>query len=183
MMGSFNNPPLPVGLPYSGAFVKDNGLYCMNRKIFWDSWLLKQLGKVLKMMELVPDEPVVVYNSSNPDYPWQDGVRLHVGNNSDPDSDYFFQKFDPSSPHRWVGKSRVEKKKVDGDDDDHGFLNETTQSFGDYDFGEGHETVTMIGENVIVIFCGHKHGSRDGRWYVTNLKESRSYIVTNILLR
>ena len=33
----------------------------MSRKIFWDSWLLKQLGKVVKIMDLIPDKRDVIY--------------------------------------------------------------------------------------------------------------------------
>ena len=107
MMGSFQTPPSPVGLPYSGTFVEENCLYCMNRRIFWGSWLLEQLSTVIKMMELVPDTPYVAYNDDDPHFPWVVGVRLHVGNSGGADSDYVFQQSggDPAS-WSWNGNQK-----------------------------------------------------------------------------
>ena len=162
MVGSNKNPLMPVGLSYSGTFVNENGLYCMNRDIFWKSWLLKQFGKVLKSMELIPDEPIVEYDRENRDYPWADEPMFHFGNKHGVESDYVFEDrpFDQASwwifP-RWRGSSRKSEKKVDGDDNDHGWLDESSYSVGDYYFDASHETVTVCGGNVLDIYVGHNH--------------------------
>lgn len=128
MVGSFQNPPSPVGLPYSGTFVEENGLYCMNRKIFWGSWLLKQLGKVIKMMELTPDKPEVSYQADDRDYPWAVGIRLHVGNSSGADSDYVFQQSDnDSNSWSWDGSPKDTENIAYGDGD-HERVHETGRS-------------------------------------------------------
>ena len=88
MLGGFHNPPSQIGLPYTGTFVEENGLYCMSRKIFWESWLLKQLRQVIKMMAIVPDKPDHSYNPEHKPYPWKTGVRLHAGDSGSADSDY-----------------------------------------------------------------------------------------------
>lgn len=151
MVNGFRDQPLAVGLPYSGTFVKDKGLYCMNRKIFWDSWLLKQLGKVLKMMELIPDKPDAKYIPENGDHPWHVGVLLHFGNSSGADSDYVFKdKTTQNMPHKWIGIQRSESRDVPGDGVQATFT-ETSRSFGDYSFGEGHETVAVSGGNDLTI--------------------------------
>ena len=128
MVGSFQTPPSPVGLPYSGTFVEENCLYCMNSRIFWGSWLLKQLSAVIKMMELVPDTPYVAYNDDDPHFPWVVGVRLHVGNSGGADSDYVFQQSggDPAS-WSWYGNQKDSEDIAYGGGD-HERVHETGRS-------------------------------------------------------
>lgn len=158
MVNDFRDQPSAVGLPYSGTFVKENGLYCMNRKIFWDSWLLKQLGKVLKMIELIPDKPDVFYIPENEPTPWRMGVLLHFGDPSGADSNYVFKdKPTGTIPYKWVGNKRSAESDKVGDGVD-GKLTETSQSFGDYSFGESHETVAAYGRNDLTIRYQIGHG-------------------------
>ena len=117
MVGNFQDPPLQVGLPYTGTFTEDNGIYCMNRRIFW-GWLLEQLQVVNQMMELVPGVPDVTYNKdADSDFPWSVGIRLFVGNLSVAASDYVFKQSNEGDKWSWDGRERYEESTTYGSDD------------------------------------------------------------------
>ena len=128
MVGGFQAPPTQVGLPYSGTFVEENGLYCMSRKIFWDSWLIKQLKELVKMMAIVPDEPDISYDPENPEFPWKNGIRLHAGDSSSADSDYDLKVL-PLLPSIWyrTGPTRSTEAKAYGGGDT-GIMRQTGRS-------------------------------------------------------
>ena len=128
MVGGFRDPPTQIGLPYSGTFVEENGLYCMSRTIFWESWLHKQLVKVIRMMAIVPDEPGVSYNPNDPHYPWGTAVRLHVGDDSSLDSQYFLTHTAGSSAWFYTGPERYTEGFADGNGDK-GKVTETGRSY------------------------------------------------------
>lgn len=74
-------PPDPVGLPYSGVFVEDGGMLCMNSSLFWD-WLLSLLRELNQKTELVPLKPQLTPITDNSVWDFRVAPKLTFGSNS-----------------------------------------------------------------------------------------------------
>lgn len=99
-------PPEPVGLPYSGAFVQDGRIFCMNSDEFWN-WLLSLLQDLTQITELIPLEPILfkkessLFSSSS----YKAFPRLTFGSNPDhlsKDDSYFDWKKDANNETTWA---------------------------------------------------------------------------------
>lgn len=55
-VSDFANPPEPAGLSFTGTFVDDNAVFCMNRSLFWDKWLLPLLQEINQALEFTPPQ-------------------------------------------------------------------------------------------------------------------------------
>lgn len=56
-MSDFVTPPEPVGITFSGTFVDESAVLCMNSRLFWGRWMLPLLKKVNRELQLIPLEP------------------------------------------------------------------------------------------------------------------------------
>ncbi|KAK4033353.1 hypothetical protein C8A01DRAFT_19680 [Parachaetomium inaequale] len=85
-MSDFTTPPEPVGITFSGTFVDDSAVLCMNTRLFWDRWMLPLLKKVNQEMQLIPQEPYLAA-SSDPNWDMECGPRFSFGANTSHTSD------------------------------------------------------------------------------------------------
>jgi len=122
MMSNFKDPPSPVGLPYSGAFVQEGGCYCMNRNNFWDLWLLPLMQVLNQGSAVVPTTPPLAYDASHADHPWATSVAFTVGGNPDhtKSSDSYFA-FTPDAYDQttwtWTGDTLEKSNSITNSDD------------------------------------------------------------------
>ncbi|KAL2022075.1 hypothetical protein VTK56DRAFT_6119 [Thermocarpiscus australiensis] len=85
-MSDFTTPPEPVGITFSGTFVDDSAVLCMNSRLFWDRWMLPLFKKVNQELQLIPQEP---YLASSTDTNWDVDCapRFNFGANASHTSD------------------------------------------------------------------------------------------------
>ncbi|KAK0721896.1 hypothetical protein B0T26DRAFT_749364 [Lasiosphaeria miniovina] len=108
-MSNFTTPPDPVGLAYSGTFVNADGdnsqgaLFCMNARLFWDSWLLPLLQELNQGTQLVPLKPYLVLPGDD-QWDFRNKPELEFGSNPDHEaySDQYFSFTKSSSGGAWT---------------------------------------------------------------------------------
>ncbi|KAK3373916.1 hypothetical protein B0T24DRAFT_679302 [Lasiosphaeria ovina] len=100
-MSDFASPPEPVGFSFSGTFVDDSAVLCMNARLFWDLWMLPLFKKVNQELELVALEPYLE-PSQTAGWDMDCGPNFTFGSNSAHTSDTD-PYFDFSSDLLWAG--------------------------------------------------------------------------------
>ncbi|KAK0630858.1 hypothetical protein B0T17DRAFT_616462 [Bombardia bombarda] len=85
-MSDFVTPPEPVGITFSGTFVDDSAVLCMNTRLFWDRWMLPLFKRINQQLQLIPQEPSLG-PSSDPNWDIQCAPNFAFGVNSAHTSD------------------------------------------------------------------------------------------------
>ncbi|KAI1322557.1 hypothetical protein F5Y16DRAFT_37564 [Xylariaceae sp. FL0255] len=164
MMSNLRSLPSPVGIKYSGTFVKGGGLYVMNESQFWGDWLLPLLQGLNKGAEIIPDEPTGIYQpQKDPQFPYYVGMRYHVGVNkshSTKDSYYAFTK-NKAHPNQWTwsGKKKPSSKTVQGAPGHAQILTQTSITSTELTWDQGGTGVVLKGNTV---FTFHAQFTRNG---------------------
>jgi hypothetical protein len=84
----------------------------MRSNLFWDQWLIPLLQGINKGAEIIPDLPVVRYDASGGQWPWNVNIKFHVGvsggHSGVTESAYAFSR-DASGARswKWRGAERV----------------------------------------------------------------------------
>lgn len=115
-MTDYANPPVPVGMAYSGAFVEtgQGALACMNARLFWNSWLLPLLQEINQATQLVPTAPYLEDATSSG---WLVSVapRYNFGSNPNHPSygdSYFGWTAYGGNSWEWAGGTLTSEKTI-----------------------------------------------------------------------
>ncbi|KAL7934281.1 hypothetical protein V8C35DRAFT_280034 [Trichoderma chlorosporum] len=161
MMSNFTVPASDA-VTYSGQWVDDShdATYTLNRSLFWP-WMFSVLRDVVISMIPVPDEPILYWDSTDPAYPYMDGMAYHFGDNTASEDEY---QFIPTGPGQWswTGRPLNTSKQVfnPGNHGDSETINESVNvpplaNGGTLSFTAGKEQITLTGKSTFVLRVDH----------------------------
>lgn len=114
-MTNYATPPVPAGIAYSGAFVETGAVLCMNKALFWDSWLLPLLQALNQGTEIVPTTPILE-DATSEGWTARAGPNYTFGSN--PNHAYSTDSYFGWTPQQgggswtWTGESLSSEKTI-----------------------------------------------------------------------